>query len=262
MAEINDKSGKRSVINPERFIRSFACGGLSTEQQDAHEFLLSLLNLNFRHISEGVGTAFSGLCSLERERNVPSHYKCFGTRNKFTGILLNELICLPCASKRRPRHISSLKPEPFSCLTFIPSGIPTSDAVYRHFCVPERINDYINYGIDGISCCGRGVVNQKTPLILPQLLFLHISLLGQSTSSSKSSMELQLELSGPGYRYKLISMIVHFGSTGKSGHFVCYRRHYKRKWIECNDSQIKIVKESDMMKEAPYLLLYEKEDNF
>ena len=83
---------------------------------------------------------------------------------------MNELICLPCASKRNPRHISSLRIEPFSCVTLIPdsSNVSISAAVYRHFCAPEKYSDYCNYK-DGVKC-GMGAVNQKHPADIPAIV--------------------------------------------------------------------------------------------
>lgn len=257
LKEINF-SGKR-VVNPGRFIRSFAVGGLSPEQQDAHEFLLVLLNLKQVELINK-SKRVAGFNDFEKDR-VPDDFKLFRTRNVFTGIILNKIICLPCASKRKLRHISSLRVEPFSCLTLTldDEDGTVNETLYRQFCAPERIGDYINYNLGG-NRCGVGAVNQRTPLILPRLLFLHLSLLTSSQSLLKSSDQLitQLELSGPGYRFKLLAVIVHYGSTGNSGHFACYRRDLKgKRWLECNDSRVKVVNEEIVLNQRPYILLYE-----
>ena len=173
---------------------------------------------------------------------------------------MNELICLPCAVKRKPRHISSLRIEPFSCVTLTPtstcSGI--NEAVYKQFCAPERFSDYLNYLKDGGNC-GLGAINQKNLLILPDLLFLHVSLISETFMKSDQKIETELQLSGPGYRYKLLSVIVHFGSSGLGGHFICFRRHGRNGWIKCNDAKVTISNESEILNQRAYLLLYQKE---
>lgn len=249
--EINN-SGKR-VIDPENFIKSFAIGGLSTEQQDAHEFLLKLLSLS---VEDEKFNKIEGFENVNGKSKLPDDYKVFNCKNPFTGAILNELICLPCASKYRKlrRHISSIQIEPFSCLTISQfESLTVNELLYRQLCVPERINDYNNEG------CGLGVINQKSPLILPELLFLHISFLTISFTKSSQQTSIQLELSGPGYRYKLLAVIVHYGSNGHSGHFVCYRRLGKRKWVECNDAKVNVISEQEVLRKSAYILLYNKE---
>ena len=251
LKEINEGKG---IVKPKEFIKSFTgSAGFSSDQQDAHEFLLALLNLK-----PAESMRLAGL--LEVTRTAVCNSGIFRIRTPFTGVLMNELICLPCAVKRKPRHISSLRIEPFSCVTLTPTDGSSSinEAVYKHFCVPERFSDYSNYSNDG-SKCGLGAINQKNPLLLPELLFLHVSLLSESFMKSDRRIGTEFELSGPGYRYKLLALVVHLGSNGLGGHFICYRRHGKSNWIECNDTRVKITSEAEVLKQRAYLFLYQKE---
>lgn len=258
--------GEERRLAPIAFIKSFAgasMGGLSPDQQDAHEFLLALLNMKSKDRKQRRRNPADSLTfdSAEIDKSIVS------VSDPFTGVLLKELICLPCASKRKLRHASSLRIEPFSCVTLTPppssssSSLKVSEALYKHFCAPERFSDYCNYKANGDSC-GFGAVNQKRPLIFPRLLFLHVSLLltGDSHLKSQQVIETEAELSGPGYRYKLVSTIVHYGQGGLAGHFVCYRRSLGKMWIECNDENIKTVSEEHVMAQRAYILLYERED--
>lgn len=240
-----DKRG----FKPLDFIKSFTGkAGFSYEQQDAHEFLLALLNLN--STSNTLKKSLS--MSISDVKDGMDH--CFQVKTPFTGVMMNELICLPCATKRKPRHISSLKIEPFSCVTLTSCHSKTlNEAVYQQFCVPEKFSDYMNAG------CGFGAINQKNPLLFPDLLFLHISLLSESFQKSSENCEIVEELSGPGYRYKLLGLIVHYGPTGHAGHFVCFRRFGADKWIECDDSSVKIVEIDQVLKQKAYILLYLKD---
>lgn len=263
LIEINEGN---NLVRPSEFIKSFSgSAGFSSEQQDAHEFLLALLNLKPTVVmtrSEQKLSLTSSLesCKLITLETVKLCNSIFKVKNPFTGVLMNELICLPCAVKRKPRHISSLRIEPFSCVTLTPTTSCSSinEAVYKQFCGPERFSDYSNYLKDG-GKCGLGAINQKNPLILPELLFLHVSLLSETFMKTDQKIETELELSGPGYRYKLMAVVVHFGPSGLSGHFICYRRHGRKHWIKCDDSKIKVVDESEILTQRAYLLLYQKE---
>lgn len=254
--EILESINKGEVrrIVPIAFIKSFAgtSMGLSPEQQDAHEFLLALLNMKYK---ERKRTDSISLGYKSTDKSIMS------VSDPFTGVLMNELICLPCATKKKLRHISSLRIEPFSCITLTPMNVKIYEAVYKHLCAPEKFSDYCNYKNERRSeSCGLGAVNQKRPLIFPQLLFLHVSFLTESTlQKSQEIIETEIELSGPGYLYKLVSIIVHYGQNGLGGHFICYRR-YGKKWIECNDEIVKIVSEDDVISQRAYILLYERED--
>ena len=255
LSELLEKinSGEGSKVRPVEFIKSFSgtLMGLSPDQQDAHEFLLALLNMKCLRNSKFITSSIN----LDINRSISR--SLFNVRNPFTGVLMNELICLPCASKRKPRHISSLRIEPFSCVTLIPdsSNSSISEAVYRHFCAPEKYSDYCNYK-DEVKC-GLGAVNQKHPLIFPQLLFLHVSqMTGNSLMKTDQILRTEIELAGPGYRYKLNSVIVHIGNSAVHGHFICYRRR-EDVWIECNDENIKIVSEDTILCQRAYILLYQ-----
>jgi ubiquitin C-terminal hydrolase len=259
-------------VRPNDFIKSFTGSvEFSRDQQDAHEFLLALLNLKLKKTSTRFEESPLSIASIESLKVITSetvqkqqqrhHNGIFKIQNYFTGVLMNELICLPCAIKRKQRHVSSLRIEPYSCVTLTPTSMCTSinESVYKQFCEPERFSDYSNYMKDG-GKCGLGAINQKNPLILPELLFLHVSMLSELLMKTDQKIETALELSGPGYRYKLLSLVVHFGSNGLSGHFICYRRHGRgRGWIKCDDSKIIIIKESEVLSQRAYLLLYQKE---
>lgn len=261
LKEINEGN---NLVRPIEFIKSFSgSAGFSSEQQDAHEFLLALLNLKSTVVT--IRSEQSLMSSLQSYKFITSETvkQCcsiFKVKNPFTGVLMNEIICLPCAVKRKRRHISSLRIEPFSCVTLTPTSSCSSinEAVYIQFCGPERYSDYSNYLKDG-GKCGLGAINQKNPLILPELLFLHVSLLSETFMKTDQKIETVLELSGPGYRYKLMAVVVHFGASGLSGHFICYRRHGRKNWIKCDDSIIKVVDESEILTQRAYILLYLKE---
>lgn len=254
LINIEEEAGiKRRPIRPVKFVSSFSkYSGFSSEQQDAHEFLLALLNLN--HYSEGSLLKRTDSLSLSRVV-IEDDERVFKTKDPFTGLLMSEFVCLPCAIGK-VHHISSVKIEPFRCVTLALGACSVEMGVREYLCDPERVDDYVNYCGDGrCRCGGLGAIRRKNCLKFPELLFLHLSVLSESFMKRDESIRADFELSGPGYRYELVGMIVHFGSTGHSGHFVCYRRHCGG-WIECNDSSVKRTSRETVQCQRPYILLY------
>ena len=259
--------GEGEALRPIEFIRSFSGSAkFSTDQQDAHEFLLALLNLPSTPVNNQSANENFKALSLGFPFKKSKSQQFYEIKSPFTGLILSELICLPCAAgKPKIRHISSINLEPFSCITLTPNTTDPkeiNEIVYKHFCVPERFSDYMNFNYLG-GKCGNGAVKQKNPLIFPELLFLHISLLsGSLLLKTSESIKSEIELSGPGYRYKLLGVIVHFGNNdGNSGHFVCYRKHQDdSSWFECNDATVRKVSEAEVLSHQAYILVYSKEN--
>lgn len=260
------------TVRPLEFIHSFAPSeAFSADQQDAHEFLLALLNLSEQEHEQFVpshlglkvlGCPSQKFLSADQVSSYAEEVKAaFSTTNPFSGALLSEFVCMRCAVRKRQRNISSIRIEPFSCLSIVSEKPTLNEAVYEHLCTPERLADYQNS-----NCRDKGAVRQKRPLIFPELLLLHLpqlsGLSGWKSTDSVPRLESE-ELSGPGYRYRLQAMIVHLGSHGSSGHFVCYRRFAagssSSKWILCNDAKVQVVSFEAVLAQVPYILLFVKE---
>jgi ubiquitin carboxyl-terminal hydrolase 36/42 len=58
--------------------------------------------------------------------------------------------------------------------------------------------------------------------------------------------------------YRLSSVLVHHGNSIYSGHYYCYVRVSHENWYCFNDANVKKVNESEVLRQTPYLLLYEK----
>lgn len=58
--------------------------------------------------------------------------------------------------------------------------------------------------------------------------------------------------------YKLCSLLIHQGNSIDSGHYYCYVRAPNNIWYLFNDTSVKKVDQSEVLKQSPYLLFYEK----
>jgi len=58
--------------------------------------------------------------------------------------------------------------------------------------------------------------------------------------------------------YKLKSVINHSGGAN-NGHYTSYN-NFKKKWVECDDDDVKIMDEDKIFTPAAYVLVYEKKD--
>ncbi len=256
------------TVRPIEFISSFASSAVfSSEQQDSHEFLLALLNLSdheaavSNHSQLGLkvlGQPTHKFLTAYQVSSFAEEVKAtFSTENPFSGALMSEFVCMQCAVRKRQRNISSIRIEPFTCTSIISDKKDLNEAVYEHLCIPERLSDYQND-----DCRDKGAVRQKRPLLFPELLLLHLPQLAglSGWKDTENIPRLQSdELSGPGYRYRLQAIIVHLGSHGSSGHFVCYRRLGPEQWILCNDAKVQQVSFETVLSQIPYILLFEKE---
>ena len=52
-------------------------------------------------------------------------------------------------------------------------------------------------------------------------------------------------------------MVLHFGCAN-DGHFACYKKFNKERWIYCSDELIKRVPKEEVFHANAYILLYEK----
>ncbi len=59
-------------------------------------------------------------------------------------------------------------------------------------------------------------------------------------------------------KYKLSSVLIHNGGSIYSGHYYCYVRVSRDEWYLFNDHMVKKVNESEVLKQMPYLLFYER----
>ena len=56
----------------------------------------------------------------------------------------------------------------------------------------------------------------------------------------------------------MCAVLIHVGNSIYSGHYYCYVKVSNNEWYCFNDDSVKKVEESEVLKQSPYLLFYEK----
>ncbi len=63
-------------------------------------------------------------------------------------------------------------------------------------------------------------------------------------------------------RYRLYAVLVHEGFSTCSGHYYCYVKNSNDVWFCMNDSDVRQVPEKAILNQTPYLLFYERVNNY
>ena len=100
----------------------------------------------------------------------------------------------------------------------------------------------------------------------PHKLLINIDY-GKNKKYKPSNIEFEEEIDITKYvnfnfgckiKYKIIGVCSHYGSSGKSGHYVAYCKHRTSgKWYKFNDSVCTPCEKEEYRRGSPYLLLYE-----
>ncbi|XP_033209108.1 ubiquitin carboxyl-terminal hydrolase 30 homolog isoform X2 [Belonocnema kinseyi] len=111
-------------------------------------------------------------------------------------------------------------------------------------------------------------VKRDDPVLFPETLFLD-SFTFTETKKRSIQGELQtmayLNCHTPSHgrlRYRLRAVVEHRGQVD-AGHFVCYRRGNRLgQWLYTSDSIVEKVTITDVLSASPYLIFYERMDDF
>ncbi|XP_017376950.1 ubiquitin carboxyl-terminal hydrolase 51 [Cebus imitator] len=261
-------------------------------QQDAHEFLIAILDVLHRHSKDDSGG---------QETNNPNCCNCI-IDQIFTGGLQSDVTCQTCHSVSTtidPCWDISLD-LPGSCATFdsqnperadgtvsrddhIP-GIPSLTDCLQWFTRPEHLGSSAK--IKCGSCQSyQESTKQLTMNKLPVVACFHFKRFEHSAkqrrkittyisfpleldmtpfmaSSKESRMNGQLQLptnSGNNEnKYSLFAVVNHQG-TLESGHYTSFIRQQKDQWFSCDDAIITKATIEDLLYSEGYLLFYHKQ---
>lgn len=210
------------------------------QQEDAHEFLRSLLSTL---TMEGQNRQLSAL---------------------FDGLLESSVTCQTCgyASLTRDRYMDL-------SLDIADSSISNLTDALRHFTKTETLDE--NNMVDCRKCQERQIVTKGLRLATaPTILVCHLkrfawNMYGQQIRLSKDvSFPLQLDIDKCMSKanrstpppYQLVGVLVHAGRSCDSGHYYSFVRSGDR-WYKCNDATVTEVDVDVVLKQKAYMLIYE-----
>ncbi|XP_071462146.1 ubiquitin carboxyl-terminal hydrolase 51 [Marmota flaviventris] len=261
-------------------------------QQDAHEFLIAILDVLHRHSKDD---------SVEQEASNPNCCNCI-IDQIFTGGLQSDVTCQTCHSVSTtidPCWDISLD-LPGSCATFssqsperadstvsrddrIP-GIPSLTDCLQWFTRPEHLGSSAK--IKCSSCQSyQESTKQLTMKKLPIVACFHLKRfehVGKQRRKINTFISFPLELDMTPFlastkesrmkegqpsstdcvpnenKYSLFAVINHHG-TLESGHYTSFIRQQKDQWFSCDDAIITKATIEDLLYSEGYLLFYHKQ---
>ncbi|XP_077001216.1 ubiquitin carboxyl-terminal hydrolase 51 [Tamandua tetradactyla] len=259
-------------------------------QQDAHEFLIAILDVLHRHSKDD---------SVAQEANNPNCCNCI-IDQIFTGGLQSDVTCQTCHSISTtidPCWDISLD-LPGSCATFtsqspekadsavrrddhIP-GIPSLTDCLQWFTRPEHLGSSAK--IKCSSCQSyQESTKQLTMKKLPAVACFHLKRfehVGKQRRKINTFISFPLELDMTPFlastkesrmkgqpatdclpnenKYSLFAVINHHG-TLESGHYTSFIRQQKDQWFSCDDAIITKATIEDLLYSEGYLLFYHKQ---
>lgn len=212
------------------------------QQEDAHEFLRSLLSTL---TMEGQNRQLSAL---------------------FDGLLESSVTCQTCdySSLTRDRYMDL-------SLDIADASISNLTDALRHFTKTETLD--ANNKVDCRKCHQRQIATKGLRLATaPTILVCHLkrfacNMYGQQIRLNKDvAFPLQLDIgkcmskanrSTP-QPYQLVGVLVHAGRSCDSGHYYSFVRSGDR-WYKCNDATVTEVNVDIVLKQKAYMLMYEVE---
>lgn len=224
-------------------------------QEDAHEFygqVLDRLHTSFLKISN-------------EEKTDPLTEGTTLMRQLFGGYFQNQVQCCECKSVSRTY-------EPFTTLPI--SVSPSTSSVEQallQFTAIEHMSEDNGYRCDK---CKKAVAADKQLLVrvAPPILVLSLKRFDFMMGGTKIDRplifhnELLLDAIYPkenqaeneNYKYVLYALVVHFGKSAYSGHYVSFVKIGER-WILFDDAKVYEVSPAVVMKQKAYMLFYKRD---
>ncbi|KAF5205182.1 Ubiquitin carboxyl-terminal hydrolase [Thalictrum thalictroides] len=247
-------SGRK--IEPSRFVYNIKLSSsfLRNRQEDAHEFLQSLLDK-----LDGCGVNLSVIEQSSFDQEESFVKKIFGGR------LRSQVQCCSCG------HCSDTF-EPWNDLSLEIEDVDSLPTALESFTKVERIED-AKYTCEN---CKKEVLVVKKHLTLektPTVVAFHLKRfksVGSYVEKIDKHVDYPLELDLLPYKssqentdvdskYELYGVVVHSGISISSGHYYCFIRSSPQKWHKLNDAQVMTVTEELVLSQEAYILFYAKQ---
>ncbi|KAL5259382.1 hypothetical protein ACHWQZ_G009736 [Mnemiopsis leidyi] len=287
-------SGQKSPISPHKMLHlvwTQARVLAGYDQQDAHEFFITYLDLLHRHLIK------QDLSNSGVSNGVPHNsLDCSCAIHQiFTGALQSDLTCTNCnniSATVEPFWDISLDLVPRDngdkisdsasvCSSISVDSEPsddeppvTLDECLERFTRPERLGSEAK-----IRCSLCGVAQEGTKQLslkqIPVVVCIHIKRFRHSKKTRKlgNPLEFPFELDLSPYltsvinksnkvkeeigRYRLFAVVNHMGTTD-SGHYINYVLHAGEQWFRCDDTYLTKVSKETVLNSEAYMLFYHK----
>ncbi|KAK3435808.1 hypothetical protein EUGRSUZ_C00530 [Eucalyptus grandis] len=234
-------SGERMPYSPAKFLYSWwqhAANLASYEQQDAHEFFISML--------DGIHE------KVDKDQRWPQSQgsgDCCIAHRVFSGILHSDVMCMACgftSTTYDPCLDISLDLEQSQR-----GSVKVTSAKSHHSCNGEAecVNSSQNSGIPTLMGC----LDQFTRLERlgsDQKLFCQQCQVSQESLKQMSIRKLPLFSS----EFELFAVVTHAGKLD-AGHYVTYL-HLSNQWYKCDDAWITQVNENIVRAAQGYMMFY------
>ncbi|UJR14814.1 hypothetical protein I4U23_001801 [Adineta vaga] len=297
---INDKSGSYSQestvatlidhMRQPRWLSPF-------EQQDSHEFLLSLINvLTYKQSVQTKQHGFAACLDSDEQDETKSLLITESpliTPHPFQGLQATQLQCIEC------KHKNPISVSLFETLSLvipdrqISNASPFTTRQQRNFTLQELIGNYLKSEMITSLTCSQCKSKSNLPhrkittfSRLPEILCLHIirttwtnegwptkntshisfpDLLDMNPFISLSRLlpanipPTQTIKKPSNALYRLNSVLVHLGGISEAGHFIIYRRRIDNHgWLSISDDSIRECSDLQVFASMAYILFYER----
>ncbi|CAF0935494.1 unnamed protein product [Adineta ricciae] len=267
------------------------------EQQDSHEFLLSLINtLTHKKSTRPKQLGFAACLDSDEQDDTQSmmiNESPLVSPHPFQGLQATQLQCNEC------RHKNPISMSLFESLSLVipdrQTASPLTLAVrqQQNFALQELIGNYLKAemitNLTCKQCKSKGNLSHRkitTFSRLPEILCLHIirttwtnegwpikntshvsfpDLLDMNPFISLSRLlPANLPPTQPIKKpsnafYRLNSVLVHLGGISEAGHFIVYRRRVDNKgWLSISDDSVRECSDLQVFASMAYILFYER----
>lgn len=221
----------KAAAHQNSVMRTFALimQGTNGEQQDAHEFLLHILN-----------------CLVECKNQPDAKRIVKVTKAAFLQQYAVAKTCTNCKHKSRSvdeTHLVLTLPMTTTIQVGIDEFVTSHIRMTCEHC--DKLTDVMF----------RRIVCKRHP----RYMFIHIARFAYYPTAMKIDTPIRVEnvVKMCGKSYVLKGFVVHSGSM-TSGHFIAIVRVQNNRWFVCNDMFVSPISRIDMLKQLPkaYLLLY------
>ncbi|KAI9592797.1 hypothetical protein BDF19DRAFT_387976, partial [Syncephalis fuscata] len=216
-------------------------------QEDAHEFL--------RYLVDAMQTS----CLVDYESNIDQRLKeTTMVYRVFGGYLRSQVHCLDCD------HRSNTY-DPLLDLSVDLAGVDSVEKALRRFTRPEKLTRENRYRCD--SC--RQMVEARKRFTVeraPATLTLHLKRFNHFGEKIGKPIDfnevldltpcLIHSLARESAKYQLYAVLVHSGSSCRSGHYYSYVKSAAGMWHCMNDDSVDQVSAKRVMNEKAYILFY------